>query len=138
MLWTSWNENEKFVDNHQQCFASSQNSNFHKYMLNLIPWNLGMPCPFTKCKMFCAGPNVFGQTKNWIEFYCPSKVLCWHKNWIYCMKIILWSSTKLLGLAQYVNQCLIWQKKFGPAQKQDWAVSFTNLLLQFKRHKIFL
>ena len=32
------------------------------------------------------------------------------------MKIILWSSTKILALAQYVNQCLVWHKKFGPAQ----------------------
>ena len=32
------------------------------------------------------------------------------------MKIILWSGTKSLGLAQYVNQFLVWHKKFGPAQ----------------------
>ena len=32
------------------------------------------------------------------------------------MKIILWSDTKNLGLAQYVNQFLVWHKKFRPAQ----------------------
>ena len=32
------------------------------------------------------------------------------------MKIIFWSGTKSLGLAQYVNQFLLWQKKFEPAQ----------------------
>ena len=32
------------------------------------------------------------------------------------MKIIFWSGTKSLGPAQYVNKCLVRQKKFGPAQ----------------------
>jgi len=32
------------------------------------------------------------------------------------MKIIFWSGTKSLGLAQYLNQFLVWHKKFGPAQ----------------------
>ena len=32
------------------------------------------------------------------------------------MKIILWSGTKNLGLVQYVNQFLVWHKKFGPTQ----------------------
>jgi len=32
------------------------------------------------------------------------------------MKIIFWSGTKCLGLAQYVNHFLVWHKKFGPAQ----------------------
>ena len=32
------------------------------------------------------------------------------------MEIIIWSGTKSLGLAQYVNQVLVWHKIFGPAQ----------------------
>ena len=32
------------------------------------------------------------------------------------MKIIFWSGTKSLGLAQYVNQFLAWHKKIGPTQ----------------------
>ena len=32
------------------------------------------------------------------------------------MQIIFWSGTKALVLAQYVNQFLVWHKKFGPAQ----------------------
>ena len=31
-------------------------------------------------------------------------------------QIIFWSGTKILGLAQYVNQFLVWHKTFGPAQ----------------------
>ena len=54
-----------------------------------------MPFPFTGHKMFCAGPNILCQTKNWTVFS---------------------ATPKSLWLAQYVNQFLVWHKKFGPAQ----------------------
>ena len=51
------------------------------------------------------------------------------------MKIIFWSGTKSLGLAQYSTQFLVWHKKFGPAQNvlgpvkgQDINSSFETLL----------
>ena len=32
-----------------------------------------MPCPFTGCKMFSAGPNFLSQPKNWTAFSASSK-----------------------------------------------------------------
>ena len=44
------------------------------------------------------------------------KLLCWQKNQFYWLQIIFLSGTKFLWLPQYVNKCLVWHKKFGPAQ----------------------
>ena len=44
------------------------------------------------------------------------KLLCQHKNQFYWMQIILWSGTKCLWLAQYVNNLLVQHKKIGAAQ----------------------
>ena len=47
---------------------------------------------------------------NWV-LVPHQKVLFWHKNWIYYyMKMIFWSGTKSLELAQYVNQFWVWHK----------------------------
>ena len=59
---------------------------------------------------FCARPKIE------LHLVPLQNSLCWHKKWIYYMKIIFWSGTKSLGPAQYVNKCLVRQKKFGPAQ----------------------
>ena len=76
-----------------------------------------MPCPFTGPKMFCAGPNILSQPKNLTAHLVPlQKLLCWHKNQVYWMQITFLSRTKCLWLPQYVNKCLVWHKKFGPAQ----------------------
>ena len=44
------------------------------------------------------------------------KLSCQHKNQFYWMQIIFCTGTKCLWLAQYVNNFLVWHKKFGLAQ----------------------
>ena len=77
-------------------------SNFRHKLTNL-------PCPSTGPQMFCAGPNILGQTKNWI--LGPSKKFCTGTK----TEFTLWKSS--FGLVQkVVNQFLVWHKIFGPAQ----------------------
>ena len=61
-----------------------------------------MPCPFTGPKMFSVGP---------IFFEPAQKTSLLNANHIF-----VWHVTKCLGLPQYVNKFLVWQKKFGLAQ----------------------
>lgn len=58
---------------------------------------LALPRPSTGLKMFYSGPNFLGRIKNWSAFYC--------------MEIKFWSGTKCFGLAQCVNQFLVWHRK---------------------------
>ena len=45
------------------------------------------------------------------------------------MQIIFWSGTKSFELAQYVNQFLVWNKKFGPAQNVLGPVKGQGIIL---------
>ena len=38
-----------------------------------IPKRVHMPCPFTGCKMFCAGPNFLCQIKNLFTYWARQK-----------------------------------------------------------------
>ena len=64
-----------------------------------------MPCPFTSPKMFCAGPNFLSQPQNLNAFSASSK------TFVLAQKPILLNANH-----QYVNKCLVWHKKFGPAK----------------------
>ena len=75
-----------------------------------------MPCPFTCPKIFCAGPNFLSQTKNLTAFSASSKTFVPAQKSILLNAIIFLSGTKCLWLPQYVNNFLVWHKKFGPAQ----------------------
>ena len=66
--------------------------------------------------MFSFGPNILGQTKNWIVFSGSSKSFVPVQNQIYWMEIIFWCGKKSLGPAQYENQFLERHKKFGRTQ----------------------
>ena len=46
-------------------------------------------------------------------------------------QIIFWSGTKSLGQAQYVNQFLVWHKKFGPVQNVLGPVKGQGISLLF-------
>ena len=76
---------------------------------------LVMPCPFTGPKMFCAGPNFLSQPKNLTAYSASSLVLA-QKPILLNANYLFFSGTKCLELTQYVNKCLVWHKKFGPAQ----------------------
>ena len=65
---------------------------------------------FVLVQIFCASPKI------WLHLVPLQKLLCWHKNQFYWMQIIFLSGTKCLWLPQYINICLVWHKRFGPAQ----------------------
>ena len=65
---------------------------------------------FVPVQIFCVSPKI------WLHLVPLQKLLCRHKNRFYWMQIIFLSGTKCLWLAQYVNNSLVWHKKFGPAQ----------------------
>ena len=72
---------------------------------------------FYRTKNVLCQSKYFGPDQKLNRILVPlQKVLCRHKNWTYHMKIIFWSGTKKLELSQYVNQFLVWHKKFGPAR----------------------
>ena len=65
---------------------------------SLIIWlRLLMPCPSAGPKMFCASPNLLGQTKNGIAFSADPKIL------VRAQKLNLIDE----------NHLLVWHKKFG-------------------------
>ena len=64
-----------------------------------------MPCPFTGPKILCAGTNFWSQPKNLNAFSASSK------TFVLAQKTILLNANH-----QYVNKCLVWHKKFGPAK----------------------
>ena len=68
-----------------------------------------MPCPFTGCKMFCAGPNFLSQPKHLTAFSASSKTV------VPAQKPILLNANhhqKCLRLPQYVNKFLLRHKTF--------------------------
>ena len=75
-----------------------------------------MPCPFTGPKCFGLVQIFWASPKIWLHLVPLQKCLCWHKKQFYWMQIICLSGTKYLWLPQYVNEFLVWHKKFGPAQ----------------------
>ena len=68
---------------------------------------LQVPKTFVTVQIFWARPKV------WLHLVTLQKLLCWHKNGIYSMKIIFWCGSRCLWPAQYVCQVLVWHKKFG-------------------------
>ena len=69
-----------------------------------------VPKCFVPVQIFWASPKI------WLRLVPLQKLLCRHKNQFYWMQIIFLSGTKFLWLPQYVNEFLVWLKKFGPAQ----------------------
>ena len=57
------------------------------------------------------------------------KLLCQHKNQFYWLQIIFLSGTKCLWLTQYVNEYLVWHKKFGPAQNIFGPVKGQDIII---------
>ena len=79
---------------------------YHDSYTNLF-WVTLIPCPFTGCKMFCAGPNFFCRTKN-LFTYCAS-----HKHFVPDKKMIC-----IHALSFYRSQNVLCRSKFfEPAQK---------------------
>ena len=72
---------------------------------------LQVPKCFVPVQIFWVSPKI------WLHLVPLQKLLCLHKNQFYWMQIIFLSGTKCLWLAQYVNKCLVWRKKYGTAQK---------------------
>ena len=83
-----------------------------------------MPCPFTGCKMFCAGPNFLSQPKNLtVLMHCPftgPKMLCANPN-------VLSQPKNLTALSAS-------SKPFVPAQKPI----LLNANHLFVLHKMFV
>ena len=75
-----------------------------------------MPCPFTGCKMVCAGPNFLSQPKNLTAFSAYSK------NFVPAQKPILLNANhpfvlhKMFVTATICKKKLVWHKRFRPAQ----------------------
>ena len=74
-------------------------------------------CPVSQvAKCFVPFQIFWVSPKIWLHLVPLQKLLCWHKNQLYWMQMIVLSGTKCLWLAQYVNKFLFWPKKFGLAQ----------------------
>ena len=61
----------------------------------LLPCLLQVPKTFVTVQIFWGRPNV------WLHLVPLQKLLCWHKNWIYSLKIFFWCGTKCLWPVQY-------------------------------------
>ena len=80
-------------------------------------WNEGSwPVLLQVPKYFVLSQIFWSLPKFKLHLVPLQKILYQQKNWIYEMEIIIWSGIKKMGLAQFVNQFLVWHKKFGPAQ----------------------
>ena len=70
-----------------------------------------MPCPFTRPKMFCAGPNFFSQPKTLTAFSASSK------TFVPTQKSILLNANHLLVWHKMFMTATICKKIFGLVQK---------------------
>jgi hypothetical protein len=77
-----------------------------------------LPCPFTGCKMCCAGPNFMSQPKNLTTFSVSSKTFVSAQKPILLNANHLFVWHKMFVMAQYLNKFLFRHKKlFGLAQR---------------------
>jgi hypothetical protein len=77
----------------------------------------GFSDQFFSTKSIILYSDSLHQAKHQLQATCCWSLIQSKYFWrTYYMKIIFWSGTTKLGLAQYVNQFLVWHKKFGPAQ----------------------
>ena len=72
---------------------------------------------YRSLNVLCPSKIFFlSQPKNLTEFSAYSKTFVLAKKQFYWMQIIFLPGKKYLWLTQYVNEFLVWHKKFGPAQ----------------------
>ena len=77
-----------------------------------------MPCPFTGCKIFCAGQNFLTQPKHLTAFSASSK------TFVPAQKLILVNA----------NHLLVWHKMFVTGTMCKWIFSLTQKIWTGSKH----
>ena len=87
-----------------------------------------MPCPFTGCKMLCAGPNFLSQPKNLTAFSASSK------TFVPAQKPILLNANHHFVWNKIFVTGTICKNIFGPTQK-IWTGTKHFATCKRTRHK---